>query len=517
MHDARATIDPTGVVGPVDPRIFGGLVEHLGRAVYGGIYEPGHPTANADGWRHDVAALVRELGVTVVRYPGGNFVSGYAWEDGIGPRASRRPRLDRAWRTMESNQVGTDDFIDWTRLVGVEPMLAVNLGTRGPDAAADLVAYANHPAGTPAGDRRASNGHVDPHDVRLWCLGNEMDGPWQIGARTAPEYALLARETALAMRAVDPTVELVACGSSGLHMPTFGSWERTVLDIAGDTIDHLSLHHYVDPGRWPSAEGYLASSRELDALIDTVGAIVDEAASATGSHRRVGLSVDEWNVWRIAEHEARSSVLPPDAIHEVPPAIAEDTHDMTDALVVGTLLISLLRHADRVQIACVAQLVNVIPLIRTVDGGPAWRQTSAHVFAMAARSARGVVLRLDLDGPMLAIPDDVPIAAIEATAIHDVEAKRLTILAVNRATRPLALALDIRRFGGVRVEGAASLADPDPAAANSADQPNRIVPRPIDGVRVDDGTVRASLGARSWTVLRLLVGADAPTYDASIE
>ena len=511
MPDARATVDPTRVIGPLDPRIFGGLIEHVGRAVYGGIYEPGHPTADADGWRHDVAALVRELGVTVVRYPGGNFVSGYDWEDGIGPRATRRPRLDRAWRTMESNQVGTDDFVDWARLVGVEPMLAVNLGTGGPEAAADLVAYANLPVGTAAGDRRAANGHERAHDIRLWCLGNEMDGPWQIGARTAPEYAHLARATARAMRAVDRSVELVACGSSGLHMPSFGAWERTVLDVAGDDIDHLSLHHYVDPGCWPSVEGYLASSRELDTLLDVVGAIVDEAAVATGSGRRIGLSVDEWNVWRIGEHEASVAGLPPDIVHEAPPAIAEDTHDLTDALVVGCLLISLLRHADRVRIACVAQLVNVIPLIRTVDGGPAWRQASAHVFAMAARSARGVVLRLDLDGPSLVVPDDAPAPAIEATAIHDRDAGRLTILAVNRAARPLTVALDVRRFGQVRIEGGASLDDRDPAAANSPESPDRVVPRPIPGIRMVDGTVSAALPARSWTVLRILVEPDGPT------
>ena len=286
-------------------------------------------------------------------------------------------------------------------------MLAVNLGTRGPAAAA---ATWWRTRTSPRGRRPAiavrRTVTPTPHGVRVWCLGNEMDGPWQIGARTAPEYARLAREAAVAMRAVDPTVELVACGSSGLHMSTFGAWERTVLDVAGDTIDHLSLHHYVDRSRWSSVEGYLASSRELDTLLDTVGAIVDEAAAAAGSQRRIGLSVDEWNVWRITEHEDRVAALPPDAIHEVPPALAEDTHDLTDALVVGCLLISLLRHADRVRIACVAQLVNVIPLIRTVDGGPAWRQTTAHVFAMAARSARGVVLRLDLDGPMLTVPDE---------------------------------------------------------------------------------------------------------------
>ena len=508
MPDVRGAVDPTATIGSIDPRIFGGLIEHMGRAVYGGIYEPGHPTADADGWRHDVAALVRDLGVTIVRYPGGNFVSGYDWEDGIGPRESRRTRLDRAWRTMEPNLVGTDDFVDWTRLVGVEPMLAVNLGTRGADAAAALVAYANLPTGTSAGDRRAANGHPVPHAVRTWCLGNEMDGPWQIGARTAPEYARLAREAAVAMRAVDPTVELVACGSSGLQMPTFGTWERTVLDVAGDTIDHLSLHHYVDRSRWSSVDGYLASSRELDTLLDRVGAIVDEAAGSRATQRRIGLSVDEWNVWRISEHEDRVSALPPDAIHQVPPALAEDTHDLTDALVMGCLLISLLRHADRVRIACVAQLVNVIPLIRTVDGGPAWRQTTAHVFAMAARSARGVVLRLDLEGPALQVPDVGSIPAIEATAIHDDVAGRLAILAVNRSTRPLVLELDVHRFGRVRVEGGDSLDDPDPAAANHAGSPDRVVPRPVTGMRAEGGTVVAALEPRSWTVLRILVEPD---------
>ena len=329
--------------------------------------------------------------------------------------------------------------------------------------------------------------------------------------RPAPEYARLAREAAVAMRAVDETVELVACGSSGLHMSTFGAWERTVLDVAGDTIDHLSLHHYVDRARWSTVEGYLASPRELDTLLDTVGAIVDEAVASGAIQRRIGLSVDEWNVWRITDHEDQVAASPVDAIHVVPPALAEDTHDLTDALVVGCLLISLLRHADRVRIACVAQLVNVIPLIRTVDGGPAWRQTTAHVFAMAARWARGVVLRLDLEGPMLTVPDEGKVPAIEATAVHDVVAGRLTIMAVNRSTRPLQLALDVRRFGRVRVEGGASLDDPDPAAANSAGSPDRVVPRSMTGIRAVGGTVSATLTPRSWTVLRILVEPDGAT------
>src|SRR6476659_9226002 len=192
----------------------------MGRAVYGGIYAPGHPTADADGWRHDVIDLVRRLGVTTVRYPGGNFVSGYDWEDGVGPRDQRPERQDLAWRSIEPNLVGTDEFLAWARLAGVAPMLAVNLGTRGADAARDLVEYCNAPVGTEIADRRSANGHAEPYGVRTWCLGNEMDGPWQIGHTAAAEYGRRAAGAAVAMRLVDPSIELVACGSSGSAMPT---------------------------------------------------------------------------------------------------------------------------------------------------------------------------------------------------------------------------------------------------------------------------------------------------------
>ena len=182
---ARMVIDPAFTVAEVDERLFGSFVEHMGRAVYGGIYEPGHPTADEDGFRGDVLALTRELGVTVVRYPGGNFVSAYDWEDGVGPRSSRPTRLDLAWRSIEPNEVGTDEFMTWARKSGTEPMLAVNLGTRGVDAARNLVEYCNAPAGSRYADWRRDNGHPEPYDVQLWCLGNEMDGPWQIGQKTA--------------------------------------------------------------------------------------------------------------------------------------------------------------------------------------------------------------------------------------------------------------------------------------------------------------------------------------------
>lgn len=274
MSEARITVDPAFRVGPVDPRVYGSFVEHLGRCVYTGIYEPEHPTADRHGFREDVADLTRELGVPIIRYPGGNFVSGYRWEDGIGPVEQRPVRLDLAWRSIEPNEVGTDEFCAWTRRVGSAPMLAVNLGTRGPDAAAELVEYCNHPGGTYWSDQRVKNGAAEPHDVRVWCLGNEMDGYWQIGHKTAAEYGRVAAETAKAMRLVDPAIELVACGSSGASMPTFGAWEATVLGHCYEYVDYVSLHSYYTVHDQDRAS-FLACAAGMDDFIDAVVATVD--------------------------------------------------------------------------------------------------------------------------------------------------------------------------------------------------------------------------------------------------
>jgi alpha-N-arabinofuranosidase len=425
VTDVRLVIDPAFRVGEVDERLFGSFVEHMGRAVYGGIYEPGHPTADADGFRGDVLALVRELGVTVVRYPGGNFVSGYDWEDGVGEDRPRR--LDLAWHSIEPNTFGTDEFLAWAAAAGVEPMLAVNLGTRGVDAARSLLEYVNAPRGTLYADRRPREA---PHGVKLWCLGNEMDGPWQLGQKTAEEYGRLAAETGKALRRVDPSIELVLAGSSNSAMPTFGSWEDTVLDLAWDVTDHLSLHSYYDPLDYESVDDYLRCSQDLDAMISTVIATADAVAGRKRSRKRVTLAVDEWNVWH-------RTANPHHAEHEGPfrvaPALAEDDHTVEDALVVGCLLITLLRHADRVKIACLAQLVNVIPPIRTLDGGPAWRQTTFFPFAHASRFGRGTVLRVEPG-------DDV----LEATAVLG---DGLTLFAVNRGADELEPDVVVRDLG----------------------------------------------------------------------
>ncbi|GAA0513822.1 alpha-N-arabinofuranosidase [Paractinoplanes deccanensis] len=440
MAVAHLTLDPAFVIAPVDRRLFGSFVEHMGRCVYTGIFEPGHPAADDDGLRGDVLELVRELGVSTVRYPGGNFVSGYRWEDGVGPRGDRPRRLDLAWRALESNAFGLNEFMRWAALAGAEPMMAVNLGTRGVEAAAELVEYCNLPDGTAAADLRRKHGVARPHDVRLWCLGNEMDGPWQIGSLTAREYGRLAARAGHAMRRVDPSIELVACGSSNSGMPTFGAWEATVLEEAYDQVDYISLHTYYDPEKHDEAS-FRASAVDLDGFIDDVVATADHVRAKLRRSKRIKLSLDEWNVWyqsRFTEPEDRD-------IEELP-ALIEDDYDETDAMVVGNLLISMLRHADRLAIGCQAQLVNVIAPIRTEPGGRAWRQTIFHPFAHTARLARGTVLRPALTAPAMTTGRYGEVPAVDAVATHDEQTGDLTVFVVNRGTEPVPLDLDLRAF-----------------------------------------------------------------------
>ena len=498
MHTASLTLDRAFRVAEVDPRIFGSFVEHMGRCVYTGIYEPGHPEANEQGFRQDVARLVRDLGVPIVRYPGGNFVSGYNWEDGIGPRDQRPTRLDGAWRSIESNQVGTDEFQQWANSVGTESMMAVNLGTRGVDAARALVEYCNHPSGTAHSDRRRANGAPDPYGIKLWCLGNEMDGPWQIGHKTAYEYGRLAKETAKAMRLVDPRIELVACGSSNSRMPTFGTWEATVLAECYDEVDYISMHTYYEE-RHGDRDSFLACAVDMDHFIDDVVATADHVRAAGRHKKRINISFDEWNVWYINKFVGEKNLE-----WEQHPRLIEDTYSVTDAVVVGTLLNSLLRHADRVNIACLAQLVNVIAPIRSEPGGPAWRQTIYHPFALTSKYGRGTVLRTEPSAPLhdTAWQGEVPV--LDSVAVLDEESGAVTLFLVNRGqTMPITLDVDLRGVPGLTVGQHTALSDTDPDAVNSAQEPNRVVPRAQGKIAVDCGRLTVVLPPLSWNMVRL--------------
>ncbi len=500
----KLTVDAAYAVAPVPRRLFGSFVEHMGRCVYTGIYEPGHPTADDAGLRSDVLELTRDIGPTVVRYPGGNFVSNYRWEDGVGPQDQRPTRLDLAWHSLETNQFGLHEFCDWATKVDTEVMMAVNLGTRGLQEACDLLEYTNHPGGTHWSDRRIANGATDPFGVKLWCLGNEMDGPWQVGHKTAAEYGRLANETGKAMRLIDSDIELVACGSSSSRMPTFGSWESTVLEMTYDTVDYISLHAYYEETDADPLT-FLASAVNMDHFIEDVISTAD-AVRARGRHaKKINLSFDEWNVWYI-KHFRGDGPQPTHTEWVTNPRLIEDEYSITDAVVVGTFLNSLLRHGDRVTVACQAQLVNVIGLIRSEKGGAAWKQTIAYPFEQMRRLAQGQILQVVATGDKFdsATYTDVPV--VDAAATYDPEHDRAALFLANRSLDESSrLEVDLRGVAAQQVAAASSLhaGEGQNRHTTNLEVHDAIAPTAFADFQFESGTLTANLPPLSWTVFEI--------------
>jgi alpha-N-arabinofuranosidase len=497
---AKLTLHREFTIGETDKRIYGSFIEHLGRAVYNGIYEPNHREADELGFRKDVINLVQELQVPLVRYPGGNFVSGYNWEDGVGPVDRRPVRMDLAWMTRESNRIGINEFAEWAHRAGTEVMMAVNLGTRGADAARNIVEYCNFPQGTYWSGLRQSHGVERPHNFKLWCLGNEMDGPWQIGHKTADEYGRVAAEAAKVMKWTDPSIELVVCGSSNSRMPSFGKWEETVLDHTYELADYVSLHIYFgNPEK--DTPNFLGRSLEMESFIKTVAGICDYIKAKKQSKKQVNLSFDEWNVW-FHSHDQDTKI---ENWIEAPPRL-EDIYTMEDALVVGCMLITLLKNADRVKIACLAQLVNVIAPIMTETGGPAWRQTIFYPFMHASVYGRGTVFRCPTACERYDSREYTDIPYLETVGVHNRERGELTIFAVNRnLIDTLDLEADIFGFEGYRFIEHIALFNPDLRAVNSAEaervRPQVQPPGTLDGTRLE-----IRLPPASWNVIRLGAG-----------
>ncbi len=414
------------VISAIDDRLYSSFIEHMGRAVYTGIYEPDHPRADGFGFRQDVEEHIKALGLSYIRYPGGNFLSGYRWEDGVGDPANRPVRRDLAWFALEPNWVGINEFVGYCRRNGIEPMIGVNLGTRGPQEAADLLEYCNIESGTHYSDLRRSHGYEEPHRIKLWCLGNEMDGPWQICAKTAEEYGRAACEAAKMMKWMDPEIELVACGSSFKSMSTYGTWERTVLSHCWDHIDYLSLHQYYQnlEGDMPT---YLASNHDMDAFIKEVASLCAEEKKRRGSDHDVKLSFDEWNVWYHFQKENRM----PEKWTIARP-IEEEMFNFADALLVGSMMTTLINNADTVKIACLAQLVNVIAPIMTKPGGECWLQTIYHPFFYACRYGRGTALRARVDGATYSCAWGDAIPTLDCAAVLSPDEKELTLFLVNK-------------------------------------------------------------------------------------
>lgn len=518
--DTTASLEGIRPTADVPRRLFGSFVEHLGRCVYGGIYDPDHPTADDQGFRADVLGLVRELGVTCVRYPGGNFVSNYNWEDGTGPRENRPVRRDLAWHCTETNEMGIDDFYRWSQRAGTEIMLAVNMGTRGLKAALEELEYVNGAPGTELADRRVANGIPEPMGIRMWCIGNEMDGPWQVGHMTPEEYALAVDKVAHAMKLAESGLELVACGSSSAHTPTFGTWERTVLTRAYDNLDFVSCHAYYYERGARSLQDYLASSEDMTGFIATVADCADAAKAAHDGDHDIALSFDEWGVWYSDvwnQQEAEWKAAASEGLHPEPwpkaPHLLEDIYSAADAVVEGSLMITLLKHCDRVRSASRAQLVNVIAPIMAEERGPAWRQTVFYPFAEAAHHARGMVYVPAIDAPRVHTEAYGDVDAVEAVVTWDEHAHEGLLLVVNRDVEAAhTLSVDLSELpradaADMRVTHAMMLHDDDPHRQNTAEQPDAVVPVPLD-VNAADGRVSFTLPPISWAAVRFSAAPD---------
>ncbi len=460
-------------IGKIDRRIYGSFIEHLGRAVYGGIYEPKHETADEMGFRRDVLELVKQLQVPIIRYPGGNFVSGYHWEDGTGDKSKRPKRMELAWQTIETNQVGIDEFQEWAKRAGSQVMMAVNLGTRGPEEARNLLEYCNGTLDTHYANLRRRNGFQEPFDIRVWCLGNEMDGPWQICSKTAEEYGRVAAETAKLMKWTDPSIELVACGSSNYDMPTFGDWELTVLDHAYDYVDYLSLHQYYGNPTDDTME-YLCKSEDMDAFIKSVAAICDVVKAKKHASKTVNLSFDEWNVW-FHSNDADAKMEK----WQIAPPQLEDVYTFEDALLVGSMLMTLQNNCDRVKMACLAQLVNVIAPIMTENDGKAWAQTIFYPFLYASAYGNGTTLRSVVECDRFSTDQHKEAPYLVTSVIHNEENREILVYAVNRSlTEEMELDISLDGFGMCRLREHVELYSDDLKAVNTVSH-SAVLPKNV--------------------------------------
>jgi len=493
MKKAKIIVSKDFTIGRTNERLFGSFIEHMGSVVYNGIYEPDHAMADKDGFRQDVLDLVKALNLSVIRYPGGNFSSGYNWEDGIGPKELRIPKTDIAWRAIEPNSFGLNEFMKWIGMVGADPIMTVNLGTRGIEEARDMIEYCNFSEGTYWSDLRKSHGIKTPHHIKTWCLGNELDGEWQVARKTADNYGLLACETAKAMKWIDPTIELVAVGSSTRQMPTFPEWDKTVLTHTYDHVEYLSLHNYIGK-READTPTYLAMPMDMEKQIQEVIATCDYVKSKKRSKKTMQLSFDEWNVWR-----------GPDV--DYTPWQIGSPYDwvkfhMEDALVFGSAMLTILRHSDRITIACQSLLVNTIPLILTEKGGKAWRNPTYYPFEHVSRYGRGEVLRSLVDSPKYDTSSYTDVPIVDSVTVYNEENEELTVFAINRGEEPIILEMDIRDFTSYTIKEHIVLKHDSLHAVNTSDNPLEVRPRQCQDTLLNDGRATSMLDKYSWNVIR---------------
>ena len=507
MKYAKCFSDKHYRIAPIDDKMYASFTEHLGRCIYSGIYEPGHPTADENGYREDVIELVKELNVPVIRYPGGNFVSCYDWHDGIGPKEKRPKRMEYAWSSIETNEFGIDEFCQWAEKVGVEPMIAVNLGTGSIKDAGDLVEYCNHPGGTYWSDLRAQNGHPEPYKVKYWCLGNEMEGSWQAGHLSAADYAKKALEAAKIMKWVDPSIKLIACGSSYEMLPEYLEWDSIMMPSLYNQVDYLSTHNYtMNLGN--GTQNYLASYKQLDNHIKNT-AYTLEFIKARGHFKKdIKICLDEWNVWNFQDiagasladlNEVTTFTMTSAEKWEIAPSILQEKYSLLDALVVGGLGITLLNNADTVEIACLAQLINVIAPITTIRNGGLFKQTTYHPFHMLSKYGRGTAMKAVMEGDTYSsVYGELPV--VEPAVVYNEETDEVRIFALNCSEdEETELDIELQGYGDKKIKKHLILTGDDMSVMNTIDEPENIV---MQELAVPEGT-KVVLPKLSWSVIIL--------------
>jgi len=497
---ARIYLDSRRRIAPLDRNLFGSFLEHLGRAIYEGIYDPGSKLSDANGFRKDVMDEVRQLGVPIIRYPGGNFVSSYNWLDGVGPKQDRPHVLDKAWNALNTNQIGTNEFMTWCKAVGTEPLMGLNLGTGSAEDAAALVEYCNLEKGTKWSDLRRKHGVAEPYRVKRWCLGNEMDGPWQVGHMTATEYGLKAEDAARQMHAIDPSLQLIACGSSGPGMPTYLEWDREVLEQCYDYVDALSLHRYI--GNTQEETGtdsakFVAMNLSMEQQIKETLAVCDLVQGHKRSPKKLWLSFDEWNVW----YRARTG----DALRghgEEAPHLLEEVYNLEDALLVGGILNTLMRNADRVKLACLAQLVNVIAPIMTNANGML-KQSIYYPYSWALQFAHGSVLNLLVESPTYEVSGMGQVPYLDAVATANAESGKTTLFILNRdLSKAHAVEVNWQDKAPGKVLMSTTITGSDLKAFNTFESPQRVAPQAFDKPATTGGRTKFEVPARSYTVIQ---------------
>jgi len=518
MKTAKIEISKNFTVGKTDDRLFGSFVEHMGATVYNGIYEPGHKSSDENGFRNDVLDLIKELKLTQIRYPGGNFVSGFNWEDSVGPLEERPVRLDLAWKAIEPNTFGLNEFMHWIRKIPSKPMMTVNLGTRGVDAARNLLEYCNYKGGTYYSDLRIKHGVNEPHDIKIWCLGNEVDGAWQIGAKTADEYGRLAFETGKVMKWLDPGIELIVAGSSTNRMKEFPRWDKTVLMHTYEIADFISLHHYVDKKSsfseidnsslinndkpvYLNTPEYLARTLYVERQIYDIIATCDYVKSVKRSNKTMYLAFDEWNVIADKKHEG-FDYKP----WEIGSPIDCGAHSMEDALAFASMMMAIMRRADRIKIACQSLLVNTGPLIVARKNGTAWRNTIFYPFMHLSLFGRGNVLQSITKTPAYGTYEFISVPIVDDLVVYNEENNELNVFVVNRSDEPVALTTDLRDFACHGLKEHIVMEHENLNASNTENKPFEVIPSTAaDSTKINGGYAESLIKPFSWNVIRFSV------------